>query len=160
MADRDNEFDGIRYRQEKRSPAIFRLLLTVLVVWGVAFMGYYLFSGWSSEKEYAEKKLTQQAKVAAAAKTGVPAATAAPANKEGLVALGKSEFAARCASCHGANAKGGIGPDLTAKQFRFGKRPEDITRSIVEGRAGGMPSFKNDLPQEKIEGLVQYILSL
>ncbi|MBJ6724112.1 c-type cytochrome [Geomesophilobacter sediminis] len=160
MSEEHNDFDGIKYRAEKHTPAIFRLLLGGLVVWGVIFMGYYLFSGWSSETEYAQKKLAQQGRVAAANKAGVPAPTAKPANQAGLIEIGKAQFAARCASCHGETAKGGIGPDLTKAQYKFGKSADAIAQSIVEGRPGGMPSFKNDLSQERVEGLVQYLMSL
>ena len=46
-----HDYDGIKYRDEKGSPRIFTILFTVLVIWGVAFMGHYLFSGWSSQTE-------------------------------------------------------------------------------------------------------------
>ena len=46
-----HEYDGIKYREEKKSPAVFRILFSVLVVWGVIFTGYFLFSGWSSQTE-------------------------------------------------------------------------------------------------------------
>ena len=83
-------------------------------------------------------------------------------NPAELVAEGKKDFAERCASCHGADAKGGqgIGPDLTKKQFKYGRNLQEVTRSIVEGRPGGMPAFKNDLKTEKVQGLAQYVLSL
>lgn len=160
MSDEHIDYDGIKYRVEKRSPAVFRFLFTVLIVWGVAFMGYYLFSGWSSEGEYAQKKLTQQGRVAAANKAGVPGPGTQKPNQAGLVAIGKTEFQSRCASCHGETGKGGIGPDLTAATYKFGKSPDAIAQSIVGGRAGGMPAFQHDLSQEKVEGLVQYLLTL
>ena len=162
MSDDNNDYDGIRYRAETKSPAVFRILLTVLIIWGVSYMGYYLFSGWSSEAEFAQSKKAKQDKLAAAApaEKKEAAAGAKEGNKEDSLAVGKKEFAERCAACHGADAKGGIGPDLTRKDFKFGKTAQGITASITEGRPGGMPSFKSDLSHEKVEGLVKYILSL
>jgi cytochrome c oxidase cbb3-type subunit 3 len=154
MSDENKDFDGIKYRVETKSPAVFRILLSVLVIWGVCFMAYYLFNGWSSEAEFAQKKQAKQEKSVSAAlvhKEG---------SKEDYIALGKKEFADRCAPCHGADAKGGIGPDLTRKTYKFGKTEPAIKTSITEGRAGGMPAFKNDLSHEKVEGLVKFILSL
>lgn len=46
-----HDYDGITYREEKSSPSAFRILFTVLVVWAIFYMGYYLFSGWSSQSE-------------------------------------------------------------------------------------------------------------
>ena len=163
MSDENKDYDGIHYRAETKSPLVFRILFTGLIVWGVAFMGHYLFGGWSSQGEYAQKKSAKEAMLAAQQLKGVaPAAAVAipEAKKPEYLALGKKEFAERCAACHGASAKGGIGPDLTGTKYKYGKAAAAVTQSIVEGRPGGMPSFKNDLSHDKVEGLVLYLLSL
>ncbi len=163
MADENKDFDGIKYRVETKSPAVFRILLTVLVLWGICYMGYYLFSGWSSEAEFAQKKQAKQDTLAAGRPTeGKSSAAAADTagKKEDSIAVGKKEFAERCAACHGTDAKGGIGPDLTRKEYKYGKTVAAIATTITDGRTGGMPSFKNDLSHEKVEGLVKYIISL
>ena len=163
MSDDNKEYDGIRYREEKKSPAVFRILFTVLVIWGVCFMGYYLFSGWSSHAEYAGIKKAKEARLAAQ-KQKESETKAVSTHEEirttNLMDEGKKEYASRCASCHGADGKGGIGPDLTLKKYKYGKTAPEVTTSIVEGRPGGMPGFKNDLSGDKIQGLVQYVLSL
>jgi cytochrome c oxidase cbb3-type subunit III len=163
MSDHNKEYDGIRYNFQDRPPLVFKLLFGGLVIWGLCFMGYYLFSGWSSHEEYAEIKKAKEARLAAVkAKEGE--ARPVPTHEEDrttrLVAEGKKEFSARCAACHGADGKGGIGPDLTSKSYKHGRTAPEVTKSIVEGLPGGMPSFKNELSQEKLEGVVQYVLSL
>lgn len=161
MADENNDFDGIRYRVETRSPAVFRVLLTVLVLWALCFMGYYLFGGWSSQAEFADKQKTKLDQLSRQPSGGAPVAGAhREGKKEDYLALGKKEFAERCASCHGPDARGGIGPDLTRREFKFGRTEAALTETISNGRPGGMPAFGHDLSHEKIEGLVQYILSL
>jgi cytochrome c oxidase cbb3-type subunit 3 len=161
MADEHKDYDGIKYRIETKSPGIFRGLLAILVLWAVCFMAYYLFSGWSSESEFSMKKTAKQEGLAKQTREGAAVAGAhKEGKKEDYVAMGRKEYAERCASCHGANAKGGIGPDLTAKELKFGRSEAALTESIVKGRPGGMPAFGNDLSHEKVEGLVQYILSL
>ena len=162
MSDDNKDYDGIKYRVETKSPLVFRLLFATLIVWGVAFMGYYLFGGWSSRAEYEGLKKAKELKVAAQkpkVDEGTPL-NGGKGSKTADLAAAKKDFAERCASCHGADAKGGIGPDLTRKQFKYGRSPADLTQTVVEGRPGGMPSFKNDLSHDKIEGLVQYVLSL
>lgn len=162
MADENKDFDGIKYRIETKSPGVFRVLFTVLIIWAVCFMAYYLFGGWSSEGEFARK---QQAKTEKQAKQpeggGAPVAGAHKEGKrEDYLAIGKKEYAERCAACHGPEAKGGIGPDLTLKEYKYGRTEQAVAESIAEGRPGGMPPFKNDLSHEKVEGLVKYLLSL
>jgi cytochrome c oxidase cbb3-type subunit III len=163
MSDDNKDYDGIKYRQADKPPLVFKILFTVLVVWGVAFMGHYLFGGWSSIAEYEGIKKAKEVRLATQNLKGSESTTVST-NKErktaNLAGAGKKDFAERCASCHGPDAKGGIGPDLTRKQFKYGRSAADVTQSVVEGRPGGMPSFKNDLSHEKIEGIVQYVLSL
>ena len=159
MADDKKDFDGIRYRIETRSPGVFRLLFMGLIIWGLCFMAYYLFGGWSSQGEFEQKKKAGQEQAAKGGESS-PALVHKEGKKEDYIAAGKKEFAARCASCHGAEARGGIGPDLTRKEFKFGRTERAIVESITDGRPNGMPPFKNELSHEKIEGLVAYILSL
>jgi cytochrome c oxidase cbb3-type subunit 3 len=163
MSDDNKEYDGIKYRPEKSSPLVFRILYTVLVVWAVCFMGYYLFSGWSSYTEYEGIKKAKETRLAAARLEGEkakPVSTNEEDRTVKLIAAGKKEFAARCASCHGAEGKGGIGPDLTRKQFKYGRSAPEVSLSVAEGRPGGMPAFKNELSKDQLAGLVQFVLSL
>lgn len=157
------DYDGIKYRDEKKSPGIFRVLFVLLVIWGVIYMGYYLFSGWSSRSEAdAARKARDELKQTAhmAAEVSV-AGTAGSGHKiETYIAAGKQLYGNLCVACHGEAAKGGIGPDLTVSKFRYGKERLDITKSISEGRPGGMPAFSSQISREQIESLVEYVLSL
>ncbi len=159
-----HDYDGIEYREEKQSPAVFRVLLTVLVVWGVAFMGYYLFSGWSSQAEadaarkvIADKKHTAHMTIES---TGTKYQGTPSHSVETYIAAGKQLFAKHCVACHGEGAKGGVGPDLTNSKYKYGKTRLDIIKSIAEGRPGGMPIFANQINSEQVEGLAEFILSL
>src|SRR5512133_106769 len=157
-----HDYDGIKYREEKRSPGVFRILFTVLVVWGLIFTGYYLFSGWSSQSEadaarkaLAEKKLSAHQTVEA---TGTKQGSGHKV--EEYIAAGKQMYAKMCAACHGENGKGLVGPDLTASRYKYGKTRLDIAKSISEGRSNGMPSFSGQINAEQAEGLVEFLLSL
>ena len=65
-----------------------------------------------------------------------------------------------CAGCHGYNAKGGMGPDLTDKFWRHGGAPASVYDSIAEGRSHGMPAWGEALPPASVWALVAYIESL
>lgn len=158
-----HEYDGITYREEKSSPGVFRILFIILAVWGVLYMGYYLFSGWSSQAEADAAKTARDSRKQAAHKAveASAAGTAGGGHKvEAYVAAGKKLYGSLCVACHGESAKGGVGPDLTVSTYKYGKSRLDITKSIAEGRPGGMPSFSSQVDHEQIESLVEYVLSL
>jgi cytochrome c oxidase cbb3-type subunit 3 len=145
-----HEYDGIKYREEQRSPLVFRVLFAALALWAIPYAGHYLFSGWSSQAEVAARE---------ARKTGTATAGAA-ATPEDAIARGKQLFAADCAACHGESAKGGFGPDLTAPAYKYGKSKADIARTINEGRPKGMPGFSSKYDAGRVDALVEYLLSL
>ena len=159
-----HDYDGIKYREEKSSPGLFRILFAVLVIWGVIFMGYYLFSGWSSQSEAdaARKALAEKKQTAHKAFEGTVDSRQEGGDQkvEAYVAAGKQLYANLCAACHGENAKGTVGPDLTSSKYIYGKSRIDIANSIKEGRPKGMPAFNGQITPEQIETLVEYLLSL
>ncbi|MBC7961398.1 MAG: c-type cytochrome [Steroidobacteraceae bacterium] len=158
-----HDYDGIKYRDEKRSPGIFRLLFLALVVWGTIYTGYYLFSGWSSRSEAdAAKKMIDDQKQAAhkAVEATVDGTSGSGHKVETYLAAGKQLFGDLCAACHGETAKGGVGPDLTVSKYKYGKARLDFAKSISEGRSGGMPAFNSQISKEQVESLVEYVLSL
>jgi len=64
-----------------------------------------------------------------------------------------------CTGCH-ANGGGSIGPALMDDVWIYGSSPSQIFASIAEGRANGMPSWKNRLTDKQIWELVAYVRSL
>ena len=87
-------------------------------------------------------------------------AAAAGTSAESDLAAGEKLFATNCAVCHGPEGKGGIGPDLTARDYKYGRAVEAITESIVTGRPGGMPGFGNQLSAQEITNLAGFVESL
>lgn len=65
-----------------------------------------------------------------------------------------------CAYCHGFDGKGGMGPDLTDKAWRYGGSDVDIFNSIYRGRAQGMPAWGSMLPERQIWELAAYVRAL
>jgi cytochrome c oxidase cbb3-type subunit 3 len=64
-----------------------------------------------------------------------------------------------CSGCHGAGG-GGMGVALMDNRWRYGHRPDDIYRTIMEGRPNGMPSFRGRIPEEQAWQLVAYVRSM
>ena len=161
---KQHNYDGIEYREEKSSPAVFWILFSVLVVWGVIYMGYYLFSGWSSQTELdvAQKAIADKKQVAhkSVEATGASYQGSGGHKVEAYVAVGKKLYGTLCVACHGESAKGGVGPDLTLSKYKYGKSRLDLTKTIAEGRPGGMPAFSSQIDKEQVEGLVEFVLTL
>jgi len=152
-----HDFDGIIENRVNSPPAYFNVLFYGLIIWGIAFMAYFLLSGWSSDSEFQAKMNAHQQEAAAAA----PAAAAKVTSTAGPdVAAGQKIYAASCAMCHGAEGKGGIGPDLTAASYHYGNSADEVRESISKGRPNGMPAFGSQLSGNDIENLVGFIKSL
>jgi cytochrome c oxidase cbb3-type subunit III len=64
-----------------------------------------------------------------------------------------------CSGCH-AHGGGAIGPPLMDDKWIYGKAPEQIYSTIVQGRPNGMPSFGARIPAQQVWQLVAYVRSL
>ena len=69
-SDQNEPFDGIKENRENKPPPYFNILFYGLIIWAVIFMGYYLFSGWSSHDEFQEKMNAHQEQVSQGMQSG------------------------------------------------------------------------------------------
>ena len=63
-------------------------------------------------------------------------------------------YSADCASCHGVNGEGGIGPDLR------GITDATLVETQVKNGGGSMPAFGDKLSAEEISALATYVVDL
>ncbi len=69
---------------------------------------------------------------------------------------GAALFASNCASCHGADGGGGIGPQLSGGAVvRDFPNETDQIAVVTKGR-GGMPAFGGQLSPDQIRQVVEY----
>lgn len=160
--------DGIVEDREKAPPVYFTVLFYGLIIWGVAFMAFYLLSGWSADAEFQEKMAAHKGEpqTQQQAATPAPATPATPAEPTTTTAVASESginspalYKKHCAGCHGAEGKGAFGPDLSA-DYKYGKTDMAVQESITSGRPGNMPAFEQKLSAEEIEALTEFILSL
>jgi cytochrome c oxidase cbb3-type subunit 3 len=64
-----------------------------------------------------------------------------------------------CAGCH-SNGGGGMGPALMDDTWLYGKEPQQIYTTIMDGRPNGMPSFRGRIREEQVWQLVAYVRSM
>lgn len=65
---------------------------------------------------------------------------------------------AGCYSCHGHEAEGAIGPDLTDDEWIYKPTDSMIFNTISNGRSGTvMASFSNDLSKDEIWKIIEFL---
>jgi cytochrome c oxidase cbb3-type subunit III len=88
-----------------------------------------------------------------------------------LAAMGKDKFAANCAACHGADARGNktLGaPNLTDNVWLYGNTEAAIVETVTKGRGmstlaagrSAMPAHKDLLGEAKVHILAAYVYGL
>lgn len=76
-----------------------------------------------------------------------------PADADEELRTGADVYRARCASCHGADGGGGLGPTLAEIESRL---DDEGQRSVVEDGRATMPGFANVLSESDLEAVVRY----
>jgi mono/diheme cytochrome c family protein len=67
----------------------------------------------------------------------------------------KELYISNCATCHGADRRGGRGPALLGKRV---EKARDVARTMVRGE-DGMPSFAGNLTTQQIIDLARWLTS-
>jgi mono/diheme cytochrome c family protein len=92
---------------------------------------------------------------AADAAAAAPAAAAQVPPPLGPAGQGRRQFLAlNCYSCHGTFAGGGIGPNIV------GATRDEVEFNVMNGNAGGMPSFAGLVTERDITNLALYLESI
>ena len=164
----DHEYDGIK-ELDNHMPFWWLWLFFCTIAIAVIYLMYYQVLGWGPTQfeEY------QQEMAAAEAKYGSPdegesveAYAWSISQKDEDIEAGKEMFhgsSQLCFSCHGANAQGMVGPNLTDNYWIHGCKPSEIAASIVHGYPDmGMLAYGSGskISNEKVEQLISYIASL
>ena len=77
-------------------------------------------------------------------------------------AVGKTLFNDNCAACHGSGGAGvaGLFPNLVDDDWLWGGSVNEIHETLVEGRNGFMPPFKQTFNEQQLNQVVEYVMSL
>jgi len=143
---------------------MFLLSCIFSIVYLVLYPGMGAFEGtlkYSTEKEHDESVAAANAELKPlySKYMGMPIEQVAADPK--ATEIGKRLFLNYCATCHGSDAGGNKGfPNLTDKDWLYGGEPEAIRTTLIKGRAGVMPSFKDTLDGSQISDVTHYVRSL
>lgn len=164
----DHEYDGIR-ELDNHMPVWWLWLFYFTIVFGVGYLLYYQVFGWGPDQhEEYEREVAAAEVLYGSPDDQQPAEEYAwiISEDEADIAAGKDIFmnpSQLCFTCHGANAEGMVGPNLTDEYWLYGCGPEDIALSIINGYPdkGMMPYGSGaKLNNEEVQHLVSYIASL
>ena len=162
----DHSYDGIR-EFDNPMPGWWKWLFVATIVWSALYWLYYengLTPDRSVIAAYDRAVAANQEKQFAeiGELTPDPATIVEFSQKPEWVAFGKSMFQTNCVSCHGPNAEGKIGPNLTDTHWKNVKNVEDIYKVINDGANGNaMPAWGERLKsQNKVILLASYVVSL
>jgi mono/diheme cytochrome c family protein len=76
-------------------------------------------------------------------------------NGGGSASSGSQLYAANCATCHGADGQGAVGPQLAGRVTQRFPDIQDQVRLVTQG-SGSMPSFSGRLNAQQILRVVEY----
>ncbi len=81
--------------------------------------------------------------------------------KPDAIAQGKQIwFKMSCYGCHGTMGGGGMGPNLTDAEWKYGGDDTSVFTTIKWGRPGGMPAWGSKLSDDDIYHVMAYVRSL
>lgn len=160
-----HEYDGIE-EADNQLPLwwVFGFLASIAFAFSY-WVGFELFHGRPTPyQEYvAARSKLEEARAAelAASPTVSPELLAQLAAQPSTVAEGRAVFAQQCVPCHGDEAEGKIGPNLTDGHWLHGGDPVAIHTTITEGvLAKGMPAWGPVLGPKATLSVAAYIVSI
>lgn len=159
-----HEYDGI-IEHDNRLPNWWLMTLFGAVVFSVGYWFYYhtFEVGPNLRGEY-ESDWSDREKERAAKEAANPISNdvfVAAAKDTAVVGRGETLFKTNCAACHGQNAEGLVGPNLTDNFWLHGAEPVDLYKTVSEGvLAKGMPAWKATLGDGQTREVVAYLLTI
>jgi cytochrome c oxidase cbb3-type subunit 3 len=164
----EHTFDGIE-ELDNPTPAWFMVLFYGSIIFAIGYLlNYHVFNfGKLQDEEYAiEVQQAEDAKTAMLMKPG----NAANQVNENNVTISEDKtqladaallFKNACSPCHGENAQGIVGPNLTDEFWLHGGSVKDIFKTIKYGVPDkGMIAWEKTMRPKQIAAMANYILSL
>ena len=162
-----HEMDGIR-EYDNPMPGWLMAIWWGALIFGAVYIAFYALSFGEGSMEAEYRGEAQKAVTAVDAYFAEhplvppsPAALLAGTRDPAVLETGRARFARTCAACHGEQAQGLIGPNLTDDRWIHGGSVEQIFQTIAKGwPAKGMPPWGRALKPEELSALVSYVRSL
>ncbi len=160
----NHNYDGIR-ELDNRVPPWFSFLFYGTIVWGIIYMlVFHVFgNGQVQSTEYNQEMQQTAFERQLLIKSGafINETTVTQLTDAASLSEGKEIFQKNCVTCHGQNAQGVVGPNLTDDYWIHGGGIKNIFTTIKNGvPAMGMISWQTQLDPKKIQAVASYVISL
>jgi len=157
-----HNYDGIQ-EYDNAPPAWFNWIFFVTIGIAFCYLMYYhvLKIGDLQVAEY-EKQVKEAAPILAKVQErAIFLADQPRLTDEASLAMGKAVFKTNCVTCHGQNAEGIAGPNLTDEYWLHGGHYNEIFKTIFNGvEQKGMPVWKKSLKPDDIRAVASYVYTL
>lgn len=160
-----HDYDGIR-EYDNPLPGWWRAAFWATIVFAAGYFVWFDVGRWGStpDERYRADLSAYQAQRAAREAEDASSVTEellATAAKGGVVEQGAQVFATRCASCHGADGRGLIGPNLTDLYQLHGSTRMDLFTTVKNGVPGtAMPAWGEQLKPGDVFAAATFVSTL
>jgi cytochrome c oxidase cbb3-type subunit 3 len=158
----DHDYDGI-HEFDNDLPPWWKWGFAFTVVFAISYVTYYHVArkGQLQGAEYAAEMRQAALFVPVGGDDPNQVTTYAALTAPADLGSGKAIFATNCAPCHGANAEGKVGPNLTDEFWLHGGDVNHVYKTIKFGVNGkGMVAWKGKLSGKQMLQVASYALSL
>ncbi len=160
----DHEYDGIR-EFDNPTPGWWHLIFLGSILFMFPYILVFHFSpGGCSIYDQFDKEMADfyRAKFARLGTLEPNAETIVGLSKNPeAMLMAEGTFKGKCASCHGANGEGLVGPNLTDQFYKNATSIEDLYRVLDEGViSAGMPAWGRQLHPSEVVLITAYAASL
>ncbi len=159
----DHNYDGIKELDNNLPPWWLYSFYASIIFAVVYMLKYEVFNGDNQidefETEYAEAKIAIE-EYKKTAKDLVDFNTVELLTDASDLSAGKKIFETTCVACHMVDGGGGIGPNLTDKNWILGGGIKNVFKTVSEGGRGGkgMIAWKQSLKASEIAQVASYVL--
>ena len=162
-----HEWDGLQ-ELNRPMPRWWLWLFYISIVFGLIYLLLYPglgsfkgLLGWSQYTAWEEEVADMEARTAPLFREFAEMSIPDLAADDAAMQTGRRLFGNNCAVCHGADGGGRIGfPNIANNTWQWGGSPEEIHKSILEGRQGFMPAFGGNLDEDELEEVAAYVFQL
>ncbi len=159
----DHNYDGIR-ELDNNLPPWWLYGFYVSIVFAVVYVIYFHFAGGLSQAEEYNQEMAQAEKEVAAYLSSlsnlVDESNVTLLTAESDLASGKEIYNTNCASCHGMNGEGGVGPTFADRYWKHGGGIKNVFSTIKYGVVEkGMISWESSLSPGEMQKVASYLLT-
>ena len=149
-------------------PRWWLILFYLTIVFGIVYLilypglgSYAGILGWSQYQEYREEVEAAREQYAPLYARYASLEIPELARNAEAMQTGQRLYANNCAVCHGSDARGATGfPNLADDVWNWGGDPQSIKTSILQGRNGVMPAFRQSLGERGVRAVAAYVYEL